>query len=177
MPRNLKEQPIHKPPSVNAVYRRPELLIATWFGCGLLRPAPGTWGSLAAFPLGIVVYILAGPWGVLGAAGLVLVVGLAAIHMMRTESQSCADLDRNYIVIDEVVGQLIAMIPAALSPALLIASFVLFRLFDIWKPTPISQLERFPGGASSVMLDDVAAGIAAAAGVLALSWIDTTYVT
>ena len=81
-----------------------------------------------------------------------------------------ADPDHAAIVIDEACGQFLALIPAMLSPVLWILSFVLFRLFDIWKPGPIRMIERRLEGAWGVMLDDVAAGAAAAACVWAFSW-------
>ena len=89
--------------------------------------------------------------------------------------ESGADPDHGAIVIDEACGQFLALIPAMLSPVLWILSFVLFRLFDIWKPGPIRLIERRLGGAWGVMMDDVAAGAAAAACVWVFSqtgWVD-----
>jgi len=134
------------------------LFIATWFGVGKLPKAPGTWGSLAAIPfwffflhpLGIEPYF----------AALVAVTFLgwfASYEILKKTDEK----DPHYIVIDEVVGMWIALIPAATLQEVILA-FVLFRLFDIWKPWPISwadQLEGSPGlTAWAVMLDDIIAG-------------------
>ncbi len=140
--------------------------VATLFGIGLLRPAPGTWASLAAMPPGILVMWHAGPWGVLVAALVVLAAGLLATTGVLARLPPGADRDHGSIVIDEACGQLIALIPAMMSPVLWLLAFVLFRLFDIWKPGPVRMLERL-GGPCGVMLDDVAAGACAGACVWA----------
>jgi len=147
----------------------PGALIATWFGSGLISPAPGTWGSLAALPLGIVLLLLGDAWVVLVAAVLVFAVGTWATQRLIDSFPEGEDTDNSSIVVDEAVGQLIALAPAAASPALWIAALVLFRLFDIWKPGPVRFLERRLKGAWGVMLDDVAAGIMAGAVVWGLA--------
>ncbi|MCY4609712.1 MAG: phosphatidylglycerophosphatase A [bacterium] len=144
--------------------------MATLGGVGLLRPMPGTLGSLAALPPAFLVMWLAGPWAVLAASLVVLVAGLVAVRHVAATMEAGADPDHAAIVIDEACGQFLALIPAMLSPVLWILSFVLFRLFDIWKPGPIRMIERRLEGAWGVMLDDVAAGAAAAACVWAFSW-------
>ena len=144
--------------------------VATLGGVGLLRPMPGTLGSLAALPPAFLVMWLAGPWAVLAASLVLLVAGLVAVRHVAAAMEAGADPDHAAIVIDEACGQFLALIPAMLSPVLWILSFVLFRLFDIWKPGPIRMIERRLEGAWGVMLDDVAAGAAAAACVWAFSW-------
>lgn len=151
-------------------------LSATVFGIGYLRPAPGTWGSLAALPLGYGLHLAGGfPLLILATAAL-LIFGIWATRVM-THGQD--DEDPSEIVIDEVVGQLIALMPlsypawahgidiTALWPGW-ISAFVLFRFFDILKPGPVGRADR-RGDALGVMLDDVFAGIFAAAGVMALA--------
>ena len=136
--------------------------MATAGGAGYAPVAPGTAGSI----IGVAAFAMLVPFGtgpVLLAAALLLVVGIwAADHAERIFERK----DDGRIVIDEVVGQLLALAPlAALVPAVrprnpwfLAAGFLLFRLFDIWKPGPVRLAERsFPGGAG-VMLDDVVAG-------------------
>ncbi|RYG92107.1 phosphatidylglycerophosphatase A [Loktanella sp. IMCC34160] len=144
-------------------------IIATFFYAGYLRPAPGTWGSLAALPVGWAVATLFGVWGFVVATVLVFVAGLWAT---QAETAGKEDHDPSEIVIDEVAGQWIALLPViygadmmnvsllALYPGW-IAAFVLFRLFDIWKPGPVGWADR-RGDALGVMLDDVIAGIFAA---------------
>ncbi|MCV6593091.1 MAG: phosphatidylglycerophosphatase A [Silicimonas sp.] len=144
-------------------------LFLSFFGAGWLRPAPGTWGSLAALPAAYLAYLAGGPILLtLGAAALYF----AGIAATRAETATGDDHDPSWIVIDEVVGQWIALLPVAigashvgLSPLRLwpgiVAAFLLFRLFDIWKPWLVGRADR-RGDAVGVMLDDVWAGIFAA---------------
>jgi phosphatidylglycerophosphatase A len=144
-------------------------LIGTVFGAGYLRPAPGTWGSLAALPLGWALHVLGGAQ-LLGAG--IVIVFFAGWWATRVMTDGQADHDPSEIVVDEVVGQWIALLalslPAtrhglditALWPGW-IAAFVLFRLFDIWKPWLVGKADR-RGDALGVMLDDVIAGVFAA---------------
>ncbi|MBC6439388.1 MAG: phosphatidylglycerophosphatase A [Rhodospirillales bacterium] len=149
----------------------PGAFIATWFGAGLLRPAPGTWGSLAALPLGIAVLYLAGPWALAVVAVAVFGLGMMSAGRLIASFPQGSDHDHGAIVVDEVAGQLIALIPAMLSPLLWVAAFLLFRLFDIWKPWPIRRLDRDVPGVLGVMADDIVAGIFAAVGVFVLAQI------
>jgi phosphatidylglycerophosphatase A len=138
----------------------PAKILATVFGLGFFPAAPGTLASAAA--VAAYVLILHGlPWilslGLL--AALSLLGGLAAGLYARDLGQP----DPSRIVIDEVCGQLVALLllPVAWLP--LAISFALFRIFDIIKPFPINRLERLPAG-WGIMADDLAAG--AAAGLL-----------
>jgi phosphatidylglycerophosphatase A len=148
------------PDGTNVWY--PDTLVSTWFGVGLIGPAPGTWGSAAAVPLGVLLAYAGGPWLLLAAAVGVFAVGLLASHRLIESFPEGSDTDNSAIVVDEVAGQLIAMIPALLSPTLWVASFLLFRFFDITKLGPTGWLERRVKGATGVMIDDIAAGIMAA---------------
>jgi len=151
-------------------------LIATFFYVGHLRPAPGTWGSAAAIPAAWALHVLGGPW-LLGAGVMVsFTLGWWATSL---ETKGKDDHDPSEIVIDEVAGQWLAFLPVSVgaahtSAALTalypgwIAAFVLFRLFDIWKPGPIGWADR-RGDSLGVMLDDILAGVIAAAGVMALA--------
>ncbi len=143
--------------------------IGTFFGAGLLRPGPGTYGSIAAVALWFGAAHLWEPahlWAwTLGAALLATAVGIPAATIVARES---GRNDPGHVVIDEVAGQLFALIaiPADWRHAAL--ALLLFRLLDITKPPPVRQLERLHGG-TGIMLDDVAAGlIALALGQLAL---------
>lgn len=154
----------------------PARAIATFFGAGLLRPAPGTWGSLAALPVAFGLH-LAGGFPLLAAA-TVVVFG-AGLWATAQVTAGAADHDPSWIVIDEVAGMWIALWavswPAwahdiavtALWPGW-VAAFALFRLFDIWKPGPVGWADR-KGGALGVMLDDVIAGVFAGLGVAVLA--------
>ncbi len=148
-------------------------LIATAFGVGYLRPAPGTWGSLVAIPLVWAIHVLGGPIGIVLAT---LVFFFAGWWATKVETQGKADHDPSEIVIDEVAGQFLAFWPVSFGAAHVgahitalwpgwITAFVLFRLFDIWKPGPVGWADR-RGDALGVMLDDIIAGIFAAIGVI-----------
>jgi len=151
-------------------------LIATFFYVGHLRPAPGTWGSAAAIPAAWALHVLGGPW-LLGAGVMVsFTLGWWATSL---ETKGKDDHDPSEIVIDEVAGQWLAFLPVSVGAAHTgaaltalypgwIAAFVLFRLFDIWKPGPIGWADR-RGDSLGVMLDDILAGVIAAAGVMALA--------
>ncbi len=144
-------------------------LLLSFLGTGYLRPAPGTWGSLATLPLAWALFQIGGPALIALAAAILYAVGVSATERETAEAD---DHDPSWIVIDEVVGQLIALLPVAigawhvdLSPLRLwpgiVAAFVLFRLFDIWKPWLVGRADR-RGDATGVMLDDVWAGLFAA---------------
>lgn len=138
----------------------PARLIAGGFGAGWLPKAPGTWGSLAALLPAAAVQYAGGPLALAIATAGVAFIGLWAI-------QACgeSDADPGWIVIDEVTGQWLALLPAALDWRLYVAGFVLFRLFDIAKPWPIGWADRALPGAAGIMTDDLLAGIYAAVGV------------
>jgi phosphatidylglycerophosphatase A len=134
-------------------------LVATFFGIGRLRPGPGTWASAATVLLWSAFAlhqppVLRMPFAMILAA-LLLPIGVpAATHVSRASGLK----DPQFVVIDEVAGQLIALIGVPLAWKTLLASFILFRVFDIVKPPPVRQLEKLPEGAG-IMLDDIAAGI------------------
>ncbi len=150
--------------------------VATFGGVGHIRPAPGTWGSLAALPAGYAVHLLGGP------ILLVLAIIAAAYFGWRATVAEIAgqdDHDPSHVVIDEVAGQWIALLPVsagaawtgvsilALWPGIVVA-FALFRLFDITKWGPIGTADR-RGDAWGVMLDDLIAGFFAAVGVVGIA--------
>ncbi len=152
-------------------------LIATFLYVGLLRPAPGTWGSAATIPLVYLIHRLAGFPGVALAGLAVFFIGWWATARYTRES---GVEDPSEVVIDEVAGMFMALAPVSAGlwfagvPAHIfpwpgwVAAFVLFRLFDIWKPGPVGRADR-RGDALGVMLDDVIAGAIAAAITLALA--------
>jgi len=135
--------------------------VGTFFGAGLLKPGPGTYGSISAVLLWYAAAHTLHPTpttlaiGTTVAAIIVTLIGIPAATIVARES---GREDPGHVVIDEVAGQLIALIaiPADWQHAAI--SLILFRLFDILKPPPIRQLERLPAG-TGIMLDDVAAGL------------------
>jgi phosphatidylglycerophosphatase A len=131
--------------------------IATWFGCGYSPVAPGTAGSLAALAIGILLHEYAGfaAWHFLILAGVLFV---PATWAATVTSEVMKLKDPQIVVVDEVLGQWIALAGArTLNWKSYLAAFALFRLFDIWKPPPVRQLEALPGGLG-INLDDVMAG-------------------
>jgi len=147
---------------------KPHTWLASWFGCGFISPAPGTWGSLGAIPFGFIILAGGGPYTLLAATILITAIGLWAAHHFDKDMDGH---DSKMIVIDEVAGQWIALIPTALSPLLILISFIAFRAFDIKKPWPISHIDQNVKGAAGVMGDDILAGICAAFCVYLLSFL------
>ncbi|SHE76879.1 phosphatidylglycerophosphatase A [Litoreibacter ascidiaceicola] len=151
---------------------------ATFFYVGLLRPAPGTWGSAAA---------VIAAWGIVEWRGYTALAALTVImfvlgwYVTALETKGKDDHDPSEIVIDEVVGQWIALLPLAVGlshsgasfwtlwPGV-VTAFIAFRLFDIWKPGPVGWADR-KEGPLGVMLDDVIAGLLAAIVVAIGAWL------
>lgn len=136
----------------------------SFFGAGLLRPGPGTWGSAAAVLLwigaraaGNSLGLGAGrmAWISLPAALAAVAVGIPAAGRVELES---GRNDPGCVVIDEAAGQWIALIDCDFRLSHALAAFLLFRLFDIFKPWPARRLEKLPAG-WGIMFDDVAAGV------------------
>jgi phosphatidylglycerophosphatase A len=141
-------------------------LLATWFFCGYAPKGPGTAGSLGAL---LVAWPLRHqpPWFF---AVLALIFLAPAIWSAGITALQVGKKDPQIVVIDEVVGQWIALAGAAVySPSAWIAAFLLFRLFDIWKPWPVRQLEKLPSG-TGIVMDDVMAGLYAALVLYAIGW-------
>jgi phosphatidylglycerophosphatase A len=136
-------------------------LVATFFGAGLLKPGPGTYGSISAVLLWYVGAHTLHPSPVALAIGTAIaaiaatLIGIPAATIVARES---GRKDPGQVVIDEVAGQLIALIAIPADWQHAVISLILFRLFDILKPPPIRQFERLPVG-TGIMLDDVAAGL------------------
>ena len=138
-------------------------LVASFFGAGRLRPGPGTWGSLAT----VIVWALASSripvasrtWATIIAAATVTLIGIPAATLV---ARSSGLKDPQFVVIDEVAGQLVALIAVPLAWKTFLAGLILFRVFDIWKPFPIRRLERLPEG-TGIVVDDLGAGIYALA--------------
>jgi len=134
-------------------------LVATFLGAGRLKPGPGTWGSLAT----VIVWALASSQipvasrtvATVLAAAAVTLVGIPAATLVARSSGS---KDPQFVVIDEVAGQLVALIAVPLAWKTFLAGLILFRVFDIWKPFPIRQLERLPEG-TGIVVDDLGAGL------------------
>src|SRR5208283_93116 len=137
-------------------------LVATFFGAGRLQPGPGTWGSLAT----VIVWALASSRipvasrtsATIVAAAVTLIGIPAATLVARTSGLK----DPQFVVIDEVAGQLVTLIAVPLAWKTFLAGLILFRVFDMWKPFPIRRLERLPEG-TGIVVDDLGAGLYALA--------------
>lgn len=139
--------------------RHPVDLLALGFGSGLLPRAPGTAGTLAAIPLYLVMQSLA----LTVYVPLVAVLFLLGIPICAHTAKRLGVHDHPGIVWDEIVGYLVTMTFAPTGWLWVLAGFLLFRFFDVLKPWPIRWLDRRVGGGFGIMVDDLLAGIAAAA--------------
>ena len=142
-------------------------LLATFFGAGYLKPGPGTYGSAAAVVLWYATARAFSPAPhmlALATALAAILVTLIGIPASTTVARQSGRKDPGFVVIDEVAGQLFALILTSASGvhawAHIALALVLFRAFDIFKPWPIRRLEALPEG-TGIMLDDVAAGLIA----------------
>lgn len=133
----------------------PWQLLATGFGSGLVPKAPGTFGSLAALPVCMLLVYL--PW--YAVLAVVLITFAAGLKAAAAAEAALGVHDNSAVVIDEFAGMFTAVLfyPPVWYYALL--AFVLFRIFDIFKPYPVSLADQRVGGALGVMLDDILAGI------------------
>lgn len=140
------------PPSV---WRNPVHFLACGFGSGAMPVAPGTFGTLVAIP----IYLLLEPlalWTYLAVTALLFLVG---IGLCETTARDFGVHDHGGIVWDEIVGYLVTMSLAPSGWQWIVAGFLLFRLFDILKPWPIRSLDRGVTGGVGIMIDDFLAGI------------------
>jgi phosphatidylglycerophosphatase A len=134
-------------------------LVATFLGVGRLHPGPGTWGSAAAIALWWVLSLMVPTqWQPVLAALLALIAIGIGIPAATRVARAAALKDPQIVVIDEVAGQLIALIAVPVTWKCLLVGFILFRGFDIVKPPPVRSLERLPGG-FGIVIDDVGAGL------------------
>lgn len=138
--KNLLKSPVH--------------LLAFGFGSGLAAKAPGTFGTLVAVP----IFLLVSKLPPLHYSLFVLAAALAGIYICGKTTKDLRVHDHGGIVWDEMVGYWITMMMIPVSWHSLLAGFLLFRLFDIWKPFPIRWLDQRVKGGFGIMVDDVLAG-------------------
>ena len=141
----------------NKVWQKPDYFIAFGFGSGLSPKAPGTFGTLAAIPFYLLMSACSWP--------LYLLFTIAAffigVVVSNSVSRDLGEHDYKGIVWDEFVGYFITMFMAPKGVVWVILGFILFRLFDIWKPQPIRWVDQRVQGGLGIMLDDVIAAIPA----------------
>ena len=148
------------------VLTNPVHFLAFGFGSGLAPVAPGTFGTLAAIPifllmqnLSLAIYLL-----------ITAIVCIVGIWICGKSSDMLGVHDHSGIVWDEFAGYFITMIAAPAGWLWIIIGFALFRLFDIWKPWPISVLDKQVHGGLGIMVDDILAGVFALVGVQVLAY-------
>jgi len=148
----------NKTPTFKQLLANPVHMLAFGFGSGLAKKAPGTMGTLAALPMYYVLmqYFAAAYLPVL------LVVSVVGIWICGKAADDIGVHDHGGIVWDEIAGYLLTMYWVAFSWQNMLLGFVLFRLFDILKPWPISWLDRHVEGGFGIMVDDILAGLMAA---------------
>src|SRR5271169_4058158 len=138
-------------------------LVVTFFGIGRIKPGPGTWASVATILVWALITTRIPPdsrtWSTIIAAAFVTLVGIPAATRV---SRAAAVKDPQFVVIDEVAGQLVALIAVPLAWKTFLAGLILFRVFDILKPFPIRRLEHLPEG-TGIVVDDLGAGVYALA--------------
>lgn len=143
--------------------KQPFVWLATWFGSGFLRAAPGTWGSLASIPPALIVYNL---WEEVGFIAGIIIITITGYWSAGQFDKATGGHDNKMIVIDEAAGQWIVLLPVlifkGLNPFWIFSAFLLFRLLDITKPWPVSWFDKKLTGPVSVMGDDIVAGLIAA---------------
>jgi phosphatidylglycerophosphatase A len=132
-------------------------ILALGFGSGLAPKAPGTFGTLAAVPLFLLCSSLTTP----SFLALIVVMSIAGIYICGKAASDAGVHDHGAIVWDEIVGFFITMLLIPVSWKSILVGFVLFRLFDIFKPWPISYIDKHCHGGLGIMLDDIVAGLAA----------------
>ena len=130
-------------------------LLSLGFGSGLAPKAPGTFGTLAAIPL----YLVLQPLPLWAFVTVTLLFALLGIYLCGATARTLGVHDHGGIVWDEIVGYLITMIAVPPDWRWMLAGFLLFRFFDILKPWPIRWLDRRVGGGFGIMIDDVLAGL------------------
>jgi phosphatidylglycerophosphatase A len=134
-------------------------LLATFFGVGHLRPGPGTYASaITVLCWWGASQFIAPSWLMPVEIIAALAITLLGIPPSTVVARESGRKDPGFVVIDEVAGQMLSLIAVPLDWKYLLASFILFRGFDITKPFPLRRLERLPGG-TGIMMDDVGAGI------------------
>jgi len=133
----------------------PVNFFALGFGSGLSKYAPGTMGTLVAVPL----YLLLQPLSLIYYVAVAILITLIGVWICDRSANTLGVHDHPGIVWDEIAGYLITMIAAPTGWQWIVLGFVLFRLFDIWKPWPIKLIDRQVAGGFGIMLDDVVAAL------------------
>ncbi len=144
------------PPVPRSIWRNPIHFIAFGFGTGAIPFAPGTFGTLIAIPF----YLLMQSLAPLTYLGITLLITIMSIWICNKTSNDIGVEDHQGMCLDEIVGFIVTMFYAPHGWQWILLGFLLFRLFDIWKPWPIRLVDQQIHGGFGMILDDVLAGIA-----------------
>ncbi len=142
-------------PVPRSMWEKPSHFIAFGFGSGAVPFAPGTFGTLMAIPFYFTMQSLSHSLYLL----LTIIITLASMWLCHRVAKEINVHDHSGMCLDEIVGYLVTMYAAPHGLAWIIAGFLLFRLFDIWKPWPIRYIDEHASGGIGIILDDVLAGI------------------
>ena len=155
-------------PNIASKHTRWAWLTATFMGIGAMRPGPGTWASAETT---VLWYAIAShmPAEFRTGAAIAIVIAVCAIGIPASTivERESGRHDPGFVVIDEVAGQMLALVAVPLRWKTLLVSFILFRVFDVIKPPPVRRLESL-GGGTGIVLDDIGAGLYALVVVQAL---------
>lgn len=154
-----------------SLLKHPIHFLALGFGSGLAPKAPGTFGTLMAIP----IYLLIQPLNIEYYIFVVLLVSLAGIYICDKSASMMGEHDHPGIVWDEFAGYFVTMIAVPFEWIWVLLGFGLFRLFDILKPQPIGWLDKHVKGGLGIMVDDLLAGVMAAGCLHLIIWL-TQYV-
>jgi phosphatidylglycerophosphatase A len=155
------------PPLPKSMWRNPLHFIAFGFGAGAMPFAPGTFGTLIAIPF----YLLLQPLPLIYYITVVTIMTVGAIWLSDHVAKVIHVHDHPGMCIDEVIGYLITMINAPKGFFWIVLGFILFRIFDIWKPWPIRTIDERVGGGFGIILDDIIAALYSLIGLQLLNWI------
>ncbi|MBQ0721679.1 MAG: phosphatidylglycerophosphatase A [Cycloclasticus sp.] len=150
---------MNKTPSFKQLLKHPVHFLAFGFGSGLAKKAPGTFGTLAAIPMYYILVQYLPNWYL----ELMLVVIVTGVWLCGKTAKDIGVHDHGGIVWDEIAGFLLTLYWVTFSWQNVLLGFVLFRFFDIVKPWPIGWLDRKVDGGLGIMVDDLVAGLMAAA--------------
>ena len=142
--------------------KNPFHFLALGFGSGLMKPAPGTWGTLAALPIYYLMAIYL-HLSIDAYLSVVVISFIFGVYICGRTAKDVGEHDHSAIVWDEIVGFLITMLAVPPTLVNIVCGFILFRIFDIIKPWPIKVIDRSVDGGFGIMVDDVLAGFAACA--------------
>ncbi len=142
-------------PVPHSIWEKPSHFIAFGFGSGAVPFAPGTFGTLMAIPF----YLLMQPLPHLLYLFLLILITVASMWLCDKVSKEINAHDHSGMCLDEIVGYLVTMFSAPQGITWMVAGFLLFRLFDIWKPWPIRYVDEHVKGGTGMILDDVLAGV------------------